>query len=124
MIRKRKEGLMLESIKPVTSRDSGLTIPFSDSERQSIKGFRSEKESEAPRQTTFSQELLNEVQSEIKQIHNLTLEFSVHQTTGKTMIKVVDKETDRLIREIPPEDFLDLSAKLGEMIGILFDKKV
>ena len=40
------------------------------------------------------------------------------------MVRVVDKETEKLIREIPPEEFLNLAAKLDEMVGIIFDKKV
>ena len=70
------------------------------------------------------QALLNEVEHEIQMMRNVGIQFSVHEPTGRTMIRVVDKETEDLIREIPPEEFLDLAAKLDEMIGILFDKKV
>ena len=57
-------------------------------------------------------------------MRNIGLRFSVHETTGQTMVKVVDKETGKLIREIPIEELLDLVDKIDEMIGILFDKKV
>jgi flagellar protein FlaG len=40
------------------------------------------------------------------------------------MVKVVNKDTGNLIREIPPKEVLDLAAKLDEMIGILFDKTI
>ena len=37
---------------------------------------------------------------------------------------VIEKETGEIIREIPSGEFLNLSAKLEEMFGILFDRKV
>lgn len=72
----------------------------------------------------ISQALLDEVEQDIQLMHNVGLHFSVHDATGRTMISVIDKETEDLIREVPPEEFLNLAAKIDEMIGILFDKKV
>ncbi len=57
-------------------------------------------------------------------MHNVGLNFSVHESTGRTIVKVIDKETEKLIREIPSEELLNMADKMGEMIGILFDKKV
>ena len=57
-------------------------------------------------------------------MRNVGLQFSVHDTTGRTMVKVFYKETGKLIRQIPPEEFLNLANKMGGMIGIFFDKKV
>jgi flagellar protein FlaG len=72
----------------------------------------------------ISQALLDGVEQDIQSMHNIGIHFSVHDATGRTMITVVDKETESLIREIPPEEFLNLAAKIDEMIGIIFDKKV
>ena len=72
----------------------------------------------------LSQDMLNEVEHEIQMMRNVAIQFSVHDPTGRIIIRVVDKETEDLIREIPAEEFLDLAAKLDEMIGILFDQKV
>jgi flagellar protein FlaG len=72
----------------------------------------------------ISQDMLENVEQDIQLMYNVGLHFSVHDATGRTMITVVDKATETLIREIPPEDFLNLSAKIDEMIGIIFDKKV
>lgn len=51
------------------------------------------------------------------------LNFSVHEATGLIKVAVTDKETGDLIREIPPEQVLNLMAKIDEMMGILFDEK-
>jgi flagellar protein FlaG len=85
---------------------------------------RSEPERKAEPEIEVSQDVLDAVQHDIRMMRDVGLHFSVHETTGRTVVRVVDKETEKLIREIPPEEFLNLAAKLEEMIGIIFDKKV
>ncbi|WP_422658578.1 flagellar protein FlaG [Paenibacillus sp. EC2-1] len=53
-----------------------------------------------------------------------TLEFSIHEKTNAVMIKVMNKETGDLIREVPPEKILDLAARMMEITGVIIDKKV
>lgn len=53
-----------------------------------------------------------------------TLEFSIHKETHAVMIKVMNKETGELIREIPPEKLLDIAAKMMELAGLIVDKKI
>jgi flagellar protein FlaG len=68
--------------------------------------------------------MLKELEQDIQAMHNVGLRFSKHNDSGRTIIKVLDKENDQVIREIPAEDVLNLAAKMEEMIGILFDKEV
>ncbi|KAF6634852.1 flagellar protein FlaG [Paenibacillus sp. EKM208P] len=53
-----------------------------------------------------------------------TFEISVHEKTHAIMIKVMNKETGDLIREVPPEKILDIAARMMEIAGIIIDKKV
>jgi flagellar protein FlaG len=55
---------------------------------------------------------------------NTSIEMSVHKATKTITVKVMDKDTGELIREIPPEKTLDLVAKFIEINGILIDEKV
>ncbi|WP_274362526.1 flagellar protein FlaG [Paenibacillus thermotolerans] len=52
-----------------------------------------------------------------------TFEFSIHDKTKEIMVKVLDKETGKVIREIPNEKILDMVAKLWELAGIFIDEK-
>ncbi|MNW38009.1 flagellar protein FlaG [compost metagenome] len=52
-----------------------------------------------------------------------TLQVSIHEPTHSIMVKVVNKETGELIREVPPEKTLDLVASMMEIAGILIDKR-
>ncbi len=53
-----------------------------------------------------------------------TFEMKMHEQTKAIVVKVFNKETGELIREIPPEKTLDLVAKMMEFAGILVDEKV
>ena len=51
------------------------------------------------------------------------LEFSVHDKTKQIAVKIVDRDSGEVLKEIPPEKSLDYLAKLWEMAGILIDEK-
>ena len=67
---------------------------------------------------------MKDFQDKVSQMQYIELEFSLHKGTGRVMVKVIDKNTGKVIREIPDKKFLDLVAGMDKMIGILFDKKV
>jgi len=50
-------------------------------------------------------------------------EYSIHEGTKEIMVKVINKETQEVIREIPPEKILDMVAKMWELVGILVDER-
>lgn len=50
--------------------------------------------------------------------------FGIHEKTNRIIIKLVDRETQEVIKEIPPEKTLDLLAKRMELAGVLFDEKL
>ncbi|TCL54015.1 flagellar protein FlaG [Kineothrix alysoides] len=49
--------------------------------------------------------------------------FGIHDETNRVMIKIVDRDTKEVIREFPPEETLDMIAKVWELAGILVDEK-
>lgn len=50
-------------------------------------------------------------------------EYSYHKKTNRVSIKVINSDTDEVLREIPPEKSLDMLQKMWEMAGILVDEK-
>lgn len=50
--------------------------------------------------------------------------FGIHEKTNRIIIKLVDRETQEVIKEIPPEKTLDLLAKRMELAGVLVDKRM
>lgn len=55
--------------------------------------------------------------------HRTRCEFSYHEETKRVSIKVVDKDTQEVIREIPPEETLEMVEKMWELAGILVDER-
>lgn len=49
--------------------------------------------------------------------------FGYHEATHRITIKIIDKETDEVIKEIPPEKMLDMIAKTWELAGLLVDER-
>ena len=69
---------------------------------------------------------VNEAIEKLKQageIFNRRLDFRVDEETNRVVVKVIDTTTDKVIKEIPPEQLLQLAAKIQEMIGILVDEE-
>lgn len=49
--------------------------------------------------------------------------FGIHEETNRVTIKIIDKETKEVIKELPPEKTLDMISRVWEMAGILVDEK-
>ena len=49
-----------------------------------------------------------------------TLSFSIEESTGRTVIKVYDAETEELIRQIPPEETIRLAEVIEDQNASLF----
>ena len=54
---------------------------------------------------------------------NARFEYSIHKATKQIMVKVIDRDTDEEIMQIPPEKILDMIAGLWDMVGLLVDEK-
>ncbi len=58
-----------------------------------------------------------------KTLGNSEAVFGIHEDTNRVTIKIVDKTTKEVIRELPPEKTLDMIAKVWDLAGILVDEK-
>jgi flagellar protein FlaG len=59
-----------------------------------------------------------------KKAHNSEAVFGIHEATNRVTIKIVDKDTKKVLKEYPPEKTLDMIAKVWEMAGLLVDQKL
>lgn len=59
-----------------------------------------------------------------KQLKDSEAIFGIHEKTNRVTIKIVDKSTKEVIREFPPEETLDMIAKVWELAGIRVDQKL
>ena len=70
-----------------------------------------------------AREVVFAVQEELEKL-NVQLVFSIDKDTDEVVVKVIDPETKEVIRQIPPEELLEIRKKLDEIVGILFDVRV
>ncbi|WP_066637332.1 flagellar protein FlaG [Desulfolucanica intricata] len=59
-----------------------------------------------------------------EELYNQNLNFQIHEETQGLVVQIVNQESGEVIKQIPPEEVLDLEARLREMVGIIIDKKV
>ncbi|MDR0577049.1 MAG: flagellar protein FlaG [Candidatus Accumulibacter sp.] len=72
-------------------------------------------EEELDEATEKIQEFVNTVASEIK--------FSIDEDSGRTVVKVIDRSTQEVIRQIPSQEVLDLAQALDKLQGLLIRQK-
>lgn len=72
------------------------------------------------------EQLVRKIEKAVKSLAGpqTTLDISIHEKTHEIMVKVLNKDTGEIIREVPTEKTLDLVAKMMELAGILIDKRV
>ena len=68
-------------------------------------------------------QLTDQVDDLNKKMSNSEAIFGIHDKTNRVTIKIVDKKTKEVIKELPPEKTLDMIAKVWEMAGIMVDEK-
>jgi flagellar protein FlaG len=57
-------------------------------------------------------------------IFDRRFKFSVNREINRIVVKVIDAATDKVIKEIPPEEIQRLVARIRETIGLLVDEKI
>lgn len=68
------------------------------------------------------QAAVEEVQVRMDQM-GTNLQFAMDKMAEDIVVKVTDKKSGELIRQIPSEDVVKLRKKLEELSGLLFDEK-
>ena len=56
-------------------------------------------------------------------IFGVNLKFSFHEDARRLQVEISEASTGRLLKKIPPDEILDLVAKMNKMIGLLIDEK-
>ncbi|MDR2143801.1 MAG: flagellar protein FlaG [Treponema sp.] len=55
---------------------------------------------------------------------NKKLKFVVDHQSHEVTVKVIDPETDKVIKVLPPEELQRLYRRLKETIGVLLDERI
>ena len=92
-------------------------------ENSQEKGQSNSNANQAQQQEPSNDQIKKAVEQMRKNMNNSEAIFGIHEGTNRVTIKIVDKKTKDVIKELPPEKTLDMIAKAWELAGILVDEK-
>lgn len=129
----------VETVKPVaqstdaTAQETGAQLDMTTAAVAQVqeKGTDTDSESQNDSQETYANQATQASRERIKEavdtmnkkMENSEAVFGIHEGTNRITIKIVDKDSKKVIKELPPEKTLDMIAKVWEMAGILVDEK-
>ena len=87
-------------------------------EEDKLLEAREEREPMDEQSVSYMTQELNELMSKI----NCNLEFQYHKEVNLMSVRMLDKKTHEVLKEVPPEEMLDQMAKAREWLGAFLDK--
>lgn len=98
-----------------------ITVKGNDSAYNGQNGTGTEQKEDSQ----ATQEQIRRAVEELnKNMKNTICEYGIHDGTNRVTIKIVDKDTEKVIREYPAEETLDMIAKVWELAGLMVDKRL
>lgn len=91
-----------------------------DTKQTSGEGTGSNAQQDQDKQNAQIKKAIDDIN---KKAMNSEAIFGIHEATNRVTIKIVDKDTKKVIKELPPEKTLDMIAKVWEMAGLMVDEK-
>ena len=73
----------------------------------------------------FSKEQFREVAAAFTEVVGLVsrgVRVRIDDSSNQIITQVIDQETDEVIRQIPPQELLDISQRLRSFVGTLLDQ--
>ena len=115
------------AVQPEASTQAGLSQTAD--KKPTVQNFFTEKDQEdkdlsEEKDAKRGTQLKKAVNDLNKQMKNSEAIFGIHDKTNRVTIKIIDKTTKEVIKEYPPEETLDMIAKVWEIAGILVDEKL
>jgi flagellar protein FlaG len=59
----------------------------------------------------------------VAKFFNRKIHLEIEEELGITIVKIIDSETEKVIRQIPPEELVELSKHARNLKGLLINKE-
>lgn len=79
------------------------------------------QDSDSEGRTVQREALVKPIQQINEVLRRYGVEFQLSEDSGRTVIRLIDRENGELIRQIPPEEALNAAQRLEEMKGRLLN---
>lgn len=115
-----------QSPTPKTSTDSAPPNMEDRVTRQVAQdsGVESAKQVKRDQDSGTQRELLDQMIEDINQEYesrNIALKFSIDDKSDSLIIRVMDTTNDKMIRQIPPDEILNIRRRMRALLGDIFD---
>ncbi|MCK1986524.1 flagellar protein FlaG [Lysinibacillus fusiformis] len=65
-----------------------------------------------------------DVVNEFLEINNSSSKFIYHEGLERYYVTIVNRDTDEVVKEIPPKKLLDAFYEMQKMVGMIVDEKI
>lgn len=93
-----------------------------DSDRKSRNTVNTEPQASANNPKIQPEELLDQIKA-ITEDGLYSVRFEKDESSSELVVKIVDNESQEVIRQIPPEELLNFKATFAELVGNIVDTK-
>lgn len=106
---------------------SGDAIVKQESE---VANSTSKKTSEMSKSFEYNEETKKRVQEAVQkmndmlEVNNSASKFIYHEGLERYYVTVVNRDTDEVVKEIPPKKLLDAFYEMQKMLGMIVDEKI
>ena len=107
---------------------SGALAPaesLQDNQQDEKMGVQETVEANAQKKEEPNEEDMQQMMKELNELMsriNCNLEFSYHKEVNVMSVKMIDKATNEVIKELPPEEMIDNMIQAKDWIGAFLDK--
>ncbi|TSB48336.1 flagellar protein FlaG [Alkalicoccobacillus porphyridii] len=86
--------------------------------------------SQEPKKSDGREVSLDTLEHKIESMNDLlsttptSIKFNLHKDLDRIYVQVVDLQTKEVVKEIPPEEFLDMVASMLKNAGLIVDERI
>jgi len=108
---------------PAAATSFSASAPTADSTSKPVtKTSQADGDKAAKAEDSNVDDALSKLKSRFQEEHR-NLDFSIDDSTGEVVVKVLDAESGKLIRQMPSEEVLKLAKQLDDMRSLMFKAK-
>ncbi|MEN6473600.1 MAG: flagellar protein FlaG [Syntrophaceae bacterium] len=111
-VRSENTGVGSGSISPISTKRGNAVEPSSQKSLQN--------------ETRSTEEIQKDVDAINQQLKTAdsSLQFSVDDTSNEVVVRIVERDSGKVIRQIPPESIVRLRENMREMSGLFVEEKI
>ncbi len=116
--------MVIDNVKVQENQGVRIDKQFSEKALTSTKEFNGGKDKGKTKNVEEKFEKLAEALQKFLEKFNLVTKVVFEKKYDSLVVKVYDRDSGKLIRQIPPEELLEVYKRIEELVGILYRKKI